>query len=135
MTFKEFKEIIEREDGFQVIKDGNCHKITNKEGNTLVLIGNFDNYAIDTLYSINETDIQFLDNNWHTISTYISTPIEDRQLHHKEVCLNVQEYNYIIERIQTKIQMECDIVYKAGGGKLLSDIYDDVEKLKIKEEN
>lgn len=99
MTLKEFKEIIEREEGFQVIKEGACHKITNKEG-----------------------------------GTYTSTPIKDRQLHYKEVCLNVQEYNYIIERIQTKIQMECDIVYEEGGNKLLSDIYDDVEKLKIKEE-
>lgn len=133
MTFKEFKELIEREDGFQVIKDGNCHKITNKEGSTLVLIGNSDNYTIDTLYSINETDIYFLANNWHTISTYISTPIEDRQLHHKEVCLNVQEHDDIIERIQTKIQMERSIVHWEEGNKLLSDIYDEVEKLKIKE--
>lgn len=78
MTFKEFKEIIERNQGFQVVKDGASHKIINKEGNILAIIGNFDNYTIDTLYSINETDIHFLANNWHTISTYISTPIEDR---------------------------------------------------------
>lgn len=133
MTYEEFKEIIEREEGFKVVEEGNCHKIINKEGSTLVLIGNFDNYSIDTLYSINETDIYFLANNWHTISTYISTPIEDRQLHHKEVCLNVQEHDDIIERIQTKIQLDWDISNQEGGSKLLYDIYNDIEKLKIKE--
>lgn len=133
MTLKEFKEMIEREEGFKVVEEGNCHKIINNEGSTLVLIGNLDNYAIDTLYSINETDIYFLANNWHTISTYISTPIEDRQLHHKEVRLNVQEHDDIIERIQTKIQLDWDISNQEGGSKLLYDIYNDVEKLKIKE--
>ena len=78
MTFKEFKELIERNQGYQVVKEGTCHKIINKEGYTIVLIGNFDNYMIDTLYGNNETDIYFLADNWHTISTYISTPIQDR---------------------------------------------------------
>lgn len=133
MTLKEFKEMIEREEGFKVVEEGKCHKIINKEGSTLVLIGNFDNYSIDTLYSNNETDIYFLANNWHTISTYISTPIEDRQLHHTEVRLDVQEHNEIIERIQTKIQLDWVISHQEEGNKLLSDIYDDVEKLKIKE--
>lgn len=32
MTLKEFKEMIEREEGFKVVEEGNCHKIINKEG-------------------------------------------------------------------------------------------------------
>lgn len=134
MTFKEFKELIERNQGYQVVKDGAGHKIINKKGDILTLIGNYDTCAIDTLYAPNETDIRFLANNWHTINAYVGTPIEDRQLHHKEVCLDVQEHNYIIERIQTKIQLECDTVYKELGNRFLSDIYNDVEKLKIKED-
>lgn len=81
MTYKEFKELIENEQGYIVVREGDFCTIRNSETNTpLALINLTKRYALDLFLVIDEDDIRFMVYNWYTICEFVETPIKERKV-------------------------------------------------------
>lgn len=79
MTYKEFKELIEREHGYVVEQqDGFCTIRNDKTDATIVLINLYKRHIVDTYFLTDDEDMRFMAYNWNTISEFVATPVEER---------------------------------------------------------
>ena len=79
MTYKEFKELIEREHGYVVEQqDGFCTIRKDKTDATIVLINLYERHSVNTYFFTDDEDMRFMSYNWNTISEFVATPIEHR---------------------------------------------------------